>query len=168
MDQIWYHSTCKPYLLETPCCHVWTVSPLVWDWYCINLQSCYSYVLWLISFLSWFIFKKYLRSSFLRFVALAVSVVTCVVSLNQVGQMLYLKLSTRWWRKKAASTLASSDPGQSLVPPPNGVNFLLVPWLGPCCINQLYKSCIWTSFIKGVKKMKKQSQGCWLWGRNHG
>lgn len=38
----------------------------------------------------------------------------------------HLKFWTRWWRKKATSILASSDPGQHLDPPPKGVNLLLV------------------------------------------
>ena len=42
----------------------------------------------------------------------------------------YLKLNTRWWRKNATSTLASSDPGQYLAPPPKAVNFLHIwSWL---------------------------------------
>lgn len=47
---------------------------------------------------------------------------------SDVMMKAYLKLSTRWWRKNAVSTFASSAPGQSRGPPPKGANFLPVPW----------------------------------------
>ena len=41
-------------------------------------------------------------------------------------------MSTRWCRKKAASTLTISDPGQSRSPPPNGAKLLPAGWFSPC------------------------------------
>lgn len=45
----------------------------------------------------------------------------------------YLQVVTRWWRKMEISSLESSKPGQSLCPPPNGVNVLLVTAIPTFC-----------------------------------
>lgn len=53
-----------------------------------------------------------------------------------------LKRVTKWWRKTESSTLASSYPGHSRGPPPNGVNTftgLVAPELFYSCIYLFWK-----------------------------